>query len=487
LYLISLVLGTISYDKVENGTLQLEFGTVRIVDLVEKAVKKFHVQATNKKIELSLDINPCTCNLEECSFRQKLYDAMVVGDEMRLTQVVCNLISNSLKFTPRGGTVKVCLEHLAPKEGKLRGFSSSDCLSDNSSLCDRPWAGSVLVQVTDTGAGMTEEQLLRLFSEGVQFDANKLQAGGGSGLGLCISKGIVDRHSGIISASSEGSGQGSTFSVELPLYDFGEQSELSAIEEEAISCQPGLEFQRGSSFDGFPSYKTANGRTTKEATAFENGNDIVQKDALDGSQKSSTRQGPSSSPATTLSAVEKKSHHILVVEDVASSRKMLIRLLERGGHTCVPACDGQEALEAVLATYRNDLNVDVGDLEEGTNVKHPPFDTVLMDYEMPRLSGPDATAKLRDEYGFEDLIVGVMGNVLSEDVDYFISKGAKCVLPKPVSMKLLNDAWKDPSRQQRQRRRKRSMLKKQSSLGCDSETSNSSSGVGHRHLAAFSA
>jgi len=120
-------------------------------------------------------------------------------------------------------------------------------------------------------------------------------------------------------------------------------------------------------------------------------------------------------------------------------------------------------------------------------VKHPPFDTVLMDYEMPRLNGPDATAKLRDEYGFEDLIVGVTGNVLSEDVDYFISKGANCVLPKPVSMKLLNDAWKDPNRQQRQRRRKRSMLKKQSSLGCASETSNSSSGVCHRHLAAFSA
>ena len=74
-------------------------------------------------------------------------------------------------------------------------------------------AGSITIKVKDTGAGMTKENLAQLFQEGVQFNANKLQGGGGSGLGLWISKGIVDLHRGLIYATSEGIGLGSTFVV----------------------------------------------------------------------------------------------------------------------------------------------------------------------------------------------------------------------------------------------------------------------------------
>lgn len=126
------------------------------------------------------------------------------------------MLSNALKFTPEGGAVQITAVY-APG-----GLSKSDPVKneDGKLACMHPRAGSVRVIVKDTGAGLTPEQLALLFSEGVQFDANKLQAGGGSGLGLFITKGLVQQHGGTIEATSEGPGLGAAFTVELPLYEF---------------------------------------------------------------------------------------------------------------------------------------------------------------------------------------------------------------------------------------------------------------------------
>ena len=70
----------------------------------------------------------------------------------------------------------------------------------------------------DTGVGMTEDQLSRLFQRGVQFNANELQAGKGSGLGLYIAKGICERHGGSLVPASEGLGKGTTFTLTIPLH-----------------------------------------------------------------------------------------------------------------------------------------------------------------------------------------------------------------------------------------------------------------------------
>ena len=76
--------------------------------------------------------------------------------------------------------------------------------------------GRLVIIVKDTGSGMIEKDYSRLFKEIVQFNPEVLQAGGGSGLGLWITKGIVDLHQGQISVYSEGLGCGSSFTVELP-------------------------------------------------------------------------------------------------------------------------------------------------------------------------------------------------------------------------------------------------------------------------------
>lgn len=78
--------------------------------------------------------------------------------------------------------------------------------------------GIISIGVKDSGVGMTAENLSMLFQEGVQFNANQLQDGKGSGLGLWVSKGFAKRHNGDIRAESEGIGMGSTFTLELPCY-----------------------------------------------------------------------------------------------------------------------------------------------------------------------------------------------------------------------------------------------------------------------------
>jgi hypothetical protein len=75
--------------------------------------------------------------------------------------------------------------------------------------------GSLLIMVKDSGVGLSAEQCAHLFREGVQFNANKLQAGGGSGLGLFIAKGMAELHSGTLQGSSEGIGKGCTFTVSI--------------------------------------------------------------------------------------------------------------------------------------------------------------------------------------------------------------------------------------------------------------------------------
>ena len=85
-------------------------------------------------------------------------------------------------------------------------------------LLEQPRAGSICISVTDSGVGLTAAQLAQICSEGVQFNANELQADKGSGLGLFITKGIVEQHGGTFTVTSAGIDQGTTFTVELPLF-----------------------------------------------------------------------------------------------------------------------------------------------------------------------------------------------------------------------------------------------------------------------------
>lgn len=114
----------------------------------------------------------------------------VDGDRLRLEQVVGNLLTNAIKYTPAGGAVTVTL-------------AASD--------------ESVRFQVADTGVGIAEEALPRIFDLFAQVEASMDRAKGGLGLGLTMSRNLVELHGGRLDAASEGRGRGSSFTVTLPL------------------------------------------------------------------------------------------------------------------------------------------------------------------------------------------------------------------------------------------------------------------------------
>lgn len=124
------------------------------------------------------------------------------------------------------------------------------------------------------------------------------------------------------------------------------------------------------------------------------------------------------------STIESTSLYLLIVDDSVSNRKFLGRLLTRSGHVCDLAEDGAQALEMEIKKRR----------------ECEPYDCILLDYEMPVVNGPNAAKEMR-RTGSDVLIVGITGNVLPEDVTYFISCGANAVLPKPLKLADLDDLW----------------------------------------------
>jgi signal transduction histidine kinase len=110
----------------------------------------------------------------------------VVGDTIRITQVLRNLLSNALKFTKDGGTIRVQVRIIPTNPAKA--LSKSFVLSDGRSVSYKN-SGTLSVEVIDDGAGLTKEQVSSLFQPNVQFNPNELQAGQGTGLGLYIAKG----------------------------------------------------------------------------------------------------------------------------------------------------------------------------------------------------------------------------------------------------------------------------------------------------------
>ena len=128
---------------------------------------------------------------------------VVSGDPVRLLQIFWNLLKNAVKFTPAGGRIQVATR--AP--------------------VGRP---VIIIQITDTGIGLTAEEIDRIFNVFVQGD-HASQTGshrfGGLGLGLVISRGLIDLHDGVIHAASAGRDQGATFTIELPRNQVAETNE----------------------------------------------------------------------------------------------------------------------------------------------------------------------------------------------------------------------------------------------------------------------
>lgn len=163
-------------SRIMVGKLRLSQQELDLREVVSDAVENFSQGAEAKGVQLVVDVPD--------------EEVPVFGDAARLQQVVWNLVSNAMKFTPAGGRISVELERETE---------------------------SVVIRVSDTGAGIEPEFFPYVFERFRQADATSTRAHGGLGLGLSIVRTIVELHGGRISVHSEGADSGSTFTVVLPI------------------------------------------------------------------------------------------------------------------------------------------------------------------------------------------------------------------------------------------------------------------------------
>ena len=181
-YLMTLINDVLDISRIESGKLEYKPVPVDLKDMIDTVLSIARGYTENRDLNLSVS-------------REELKTPYVMADELRIREVLLNIISNAVKFTQDGGTISFVAEN-APGNDEHHVI--------------------VRYRISDTGIGMSEEFLTRIFEEFSQENAGARTSYKGTGLGMAIAKQYVDLMGGKIEVSSR-QGIGSTFTVEIPL------------------------------------------------------------------------------------------------------------------------------------------------------------------------------------------------------------------------------------------------------------------------------
>ena len=318
--LMQIVNDILDFSKADSGNLQLEEIPVVISDLIAGCTATIQSTVRKKSIDLQVSVDAGV-------------PKAIAGDPTRLRQVLLNLFSNALKFTPERGQVTLRVA--------------------------RTGNGRVRFAVTDTGIGIPDEILSKLFTRFSQADESTTRKYGGTGLGLAICRQMVELMRGTIDVVSR-PGEGATFFFDIPAR---EVDALPLPEKAAEAVVPG----------------------------------------------------------------ETLSQRILIVEDNATNRLVVSKMLERQGCKVTMVVNGVEAVAAV------------------TGEAAASYDLVLMDIQMPEMDGKEATRRIRAyEAAHPDVartpIVALTANAFPEDVEEYMDLGMDGHVLKPVEWPILFQA-----------------------------------------------
>jgi PAS domain S-box-containing protein len=205
-------------SRMIRGKLRLNVCNCNLISIIESTIETVSLAAQAKGIELQFSVvnqgkiqyKPIAKTaLSYCSFSENITNQdrdnypqfLIYGDSDRLQQIMWNLLSNAIKFTPQDGKVEIRL---------------SKNIDNHQQLIDTK-TGYAQIQVIDTGIGIKHEFLPYVFDRFRQADSSSTRAHGGLGLGLAIVRHLVELHGGTVQVDSLGEGQGTTFTVKLPL------------------------------------------------------------------------------------------------------------------------------------------------------------------------------------------------------------------------------------------------------------------------------
>jgi two-component system, NarL family, sensor histidine kinase BarA len=422
--LLAIINDILDFSKIEAGKLELDPQPIDPADVVDDVLSLFWERARSKGLDLAAFVHPAV-------------PALISADEVRLRQVVGNLINNAIKFTERGGVfVKV-----AP---------AAD--------------GRLTFAVEDTGIGIAQDKIADLFGAFTQADQSTTRKFGGTGLGLAISKRLVESMDGAFEVTSR-LGKGSVFAFTIPADVLEEAAPWPRVEGErgGLLAVSGLSTRRalggylmGAGLKvGRDQGETAPAVMVAETSVI---GDLPQggPPTICVADYADTLAEPGRAPLKAdavlvqpfrrrdlralltqlaagepLKSVEHQAargaemasfsgYRLLVADDSAVNREVAVEALARLGVAASTVCDGREAVDAALG--------------EG-------FDLILMDGSMPEMDGYEATVEIRRreaEVGRAPTpIVALTAHVVGRAADSWREAGMDAVLHKPFTLAAL--------------------------------------------------
>lgn len=377
-----------------SGLLSLERTAVSVSSLMESSSAPGQRQAKRAKVQL------VELSSEEGSLSsQEKLSTIVRVDVKKYTRAVQGLLAYAIGRSPERGVVSISSSIVANQiTSTATGAVAPDDVANSFDKLLR-------VVIKDQGQGLTQDVLDHLFNDIGNAESS-----------IILCKTVMELHQGSFVATSEGCTTGCTFTLDLPFRS--------------------AQSTRGSVIDVAPETSKTNSRS---ASLPARSSPFIPETRLPSRYSAVHPHGESvgnpSFPLPDTSRDEKNDNldnefndavRILIVDDSQMNR----RLLNRG--VCGVYRHIGEAVDGLDAIAKFDEA-----LAEGN-----PYSVILMDFSMPNMDGPTATALLR-ENKFYGPIIGVTGNALPRDVDLFIAKGADLVLLKPVSMETVRAAIRD--------------------------------------------
>jgi len=393
---VSILDDLLTFNQIENDALELKMSRLSVVKLIRNAISPYQRVAFEKGVVLNIDQH----------MDEELGDNTVVfADKVRITNVIGKLAANAIEFTPEGKTVVVKAHVLRPAE-----VNSSAFAPDISSNSRREY---VRIDFIDSSPGIKEDKQCNLFIESGQFSPVDFQSGLGTGLGLWVSKVVMESHRGRIGVRSK-----VPTDVGKAILSAEETGSVFYIDlEMAHDCNP--DHQSVTSLDSDsqklsfsvhvpPSPSPINTHRSHPGAVIPVSASVLEDDT------------PAPKP---------KWGRGLIVDDVATNRKMLGRIVRSRFEDLDYAVNGQEAVDRVQATVLEDVDISTCQ----------PYGVIFMDCNMPIMDGMTATRNIR-KLGYKGVILGVTGNGLQEDIDMFLESGVDRVLIKPLNIKKFEQA-----------------------------------------------
>ena len=455
-HLLSLINDVLDMSRIESGKIHLEETEVSLSDMLHdlKTIISGHIYA--KQLELYMDAMDVT-------------DEDVYCDKTRLNQVLLNLLSNAIKFTPAGGTVSVRLKQFP---GTKKG------------------SGLYEIRVKDSGIGMSQEFIQRIFSPFERERTSTVSRTQGTGLGMAITKNIVDMMGGTIEVRTE-QGKGTEFIVRLPLRIQSEQRSIEKIAEleDLKALVVDDDFNTCDSVTkmlvkvGMRSEWTLSGKEAvlRARQSMELGDAfhayIIDWRLPDMNGIEVTRQIRSlgdDTPIIILTAydwsdieVEARAAGVnafcakpLFMSDIRETLMTAIGQKQTGAENCIlPEIGSDFRGRCILLVEDNELNreiaeeilkqygflVDIAEngavaVEKVKNSAPGTYDLVLMDIQMPVMNGYEATEQIRaleDPALAKIRILAMTANAFDEDRKQALKCGMDGFLSKPIVMEEL--------------------------------------------------